>query len=73
MRLRDRAKGKVVNVTVIDQCGAPPQGATSHFDIAQSAFDELFGPDGKAAGHGMHCLFSPTCLIAFPIIPFPIS
>merc|ERR1719145_251280 len=39
-----------VCVTVIDACGAVQEG--THFDIAESAFTELFGAAGIHAGHG---------------------
>merc|ERR1711862_956109 len=37
-------------VTVIDACGAALEG--THFDLAESAFTELFGTAGIHAGHG---------------------
>jgi hypothetical protein len=40
-----------VYLTAIDQCGAGPNGEM-HFDIHPTAFEELMGKAGKAAGSG---------------------
>jgi hypothetical protein len=48
--LTDEAGAGSVCVTVIDACGAVAEG--THFDIAESAFTELFGTAGIQAGHG---------------------
>jgi hypothetical protein len=48
--LTDDAGAGSVCVTVIDACGARQEG--THFDIAESAFTELFGSAGIQAGHG---------------------
>jgi hypothetical protein len=47
-----RVQGSVATVylTVIDQCGPPPGGHDAHFDIAPTAFRELFGDAGVNAG-----------------------
>merc|ERR1712228_219722 len=47
--LNDDADAGSVCVTVIDACGAVQEG--THFDIAEAAFTELFGPAGIHAGH----------------------
>jgi len=52
VKLTDKVTGNTVFLTVIDQCGGPPGGFDAHFDIAPPAFDQLFGPAGKQAGHG---------------------
>jgi len=52
MQLTDQASGNTIFVTVIDQCGPPPDGSAAHFDIARPAFDQLFGQQGENDGHG---------------------
>jgi len=50
VRATNRATGRSVYLTVIDQCGPPPGGYDAHFDIAPAAFRELHGDAGVNAG-----------------------
>jgi len=52
IKVTDAVTKNSVFLTVIDQCGPAPDGSAAHFDIAPPAFDQLFGPAGKQAGHG---------------------
>jgi len=52
IQLTDTKSGNTIHITVIDQCGSPPGGFDAHFDIAQPAFDTLFGNAGQNAGSG---------------------
>ena len=41
--------GKMIHVTAMDKCGPGP-GGEMHFDLHPTAFHELFGSAGGAAG-----------------------
>ena len=45
------AGGKTIYVTAIDGCGSGPNGQ-AHFDLHPTAFNELLGSAGVAAGSG---------------------